>query len=55
MSTRSALEEQDYGKALFMSLKLNQPNLIREVIEQAPVDKDKVLLLANELSQRYVD
>ena len=53
MSTRSSLKQHDYGKALFMALKLNQPDLIREVIEQTPVDKDKVLLMANDLSQRY--
>ena len=52
-STRSCLLEHDYGKALFMALKLNQPNLIREVIEQTPADKNKVLLMANDLSQRY--
>ena len=53
MSTRSCLLQNDYGKALFMALKLNQPNLIREVIEQTPADKNKVLLMANDLSQRY--
>lgn len=54
MATRSAIERQEYGRALSMALKLNQINLTREVIEQGPVDKDKILLLAKDLPQRYV-
>ena len=54
-ATRSAVERKEYGRALSMALKLNQINLTREVIEQGPVDKDGILLLAKDLPQRYVN
>ena len=53
-STRDALKGKDYSKALSMALKLNQVDLTREVIEQTPAEKDQVLLLANNLPQRYL-
>ena len=53
VATRLALGRQEYGRALSMALKLNQVNLTREIIEQLPIDKDKILLLAKDLPQRY--
>ena len=53
-STRDALKGKDYSKALSMALKLNQVDLTREVIEQTPAEKDQVLLLTNNLPQRYL-
>ena len=38
-SVRESLERKDYADALMQSLKLNQDNLIREVIESVPVDQ----------------
>ena len=35
-ATRLMLREQEYDRALSMALKLNEPDLIREVIEQIP-------------------
>ena len=53
-STRDALKGKDYSKALLMALKLNQVDLTREVIEQTPAEKDQVILMANNLPQRYL-
>ena len=35
-ATRLMIREQEYDRALSMALKLNEPDLIREVIEQIP-------------------
>lgn len=43
-ATRLMLREQEYDRALSMALKLNEPDLIREVIEQIP--PHQVLLIS---------
>uniref|UniRef100_A0A6P7HF49 Periodic tryptophan protein 2 homolog n=1 Tax=Diabrotica virgifera virgifera TaxID=50390 RepID=A0A6P7HF49_DIAVI len=43
---REAIKEEEYGSALVMSLKLNEINLVQEVIETIPV-KDVELLVAD--------
>ena len=43
-ATRLMLREQEYDRALSMALKLNEPDLIREIIEQIP--PHQVLLIS---------
>ena len=49
---RAAVKREDYGAALVMSLRLNETDLVREVVEQVPhADID---LLATDLPEKYV-
>ncbi len=43
-AARSLIREEDYGKALSMALRLNEPDLIREVLEQVPPDQVRQVL-----------
>ena len=40
-STRQMLKDEEYDRALSMALRLNEPDLIREVIEQIPPNQVK--------------
>jgi len=40
-ATRKCIEEQNYAEALIMSLKLNEVNLIQEIIEKIPAKESK--------------
>lgn len=45
-SIRKVLKlESDFGKAMLMALKLNENDLLREVIEQIPVDEISLVRL----------
>ena len=49
---RAAVKREDHGAALVMSLRLNETDLVREVVEQVPhADID---LLATDLPEKYV-
>ncbi|XP_056631843.1 periodic tryptophan protein 2 homolog [Diorhabda sublineata] len=50
---RDAIKEEDYINALMMSLKLNEVNLIQEVIESIPL-KD-IELLVRDLEEKYIE
>ncbi|CAH0559225.1 unnamed protein product [Brassicogethes aeneus] len=52
-SVRDAINKGDHTNALMMSMKLNEANLIQEVIENIPV-KDVELTISN-LSEQYVE
>ena len=56
-STRAALKEDGaYARSLTMALKLNQVDLIREVIEQIPSDEAAVnLIVTSGLSDKYLE
>ena len=51
-TTRSKVQDQDFEAALSMALRLNETDLIREVIEQIP--SSQVQLLTSRLSERFV-
>ena len=51
-ATRSKVQDQDFEVALSMALRLNEIDLIREVIEQIP--SSQVQLLTSRLSERFV-
>jgi len=52
MAVKQALKEDDYLNALTMAMKINEPNLIQEVIETIPV-KD-VQLIVSDLPNRFI-
>ena len=54
VSTRATLKEGHNAKALTMALKLNQVDLIREIIEQIPSADDAVLLIVTGMSEKYL-
>ena len=51
-ATRQMLKDEEYDKALSMALRLNEPDLIREVIEQIP--PNQIDLLSSRLSEKLV-
>ena len=45
-STRKALKTgEDFGRALLMSLRLNEHDLVREILEQIPVNEIDLVIL----------
>ncbi|KAF5295110.1 hypothetical protein FQA39_LY13261 [Lamprigera yunnana] len=53
IAARQALADEDYTNALMMAMRINEVNLIQEVIEQIPY-KDVELIISN-LSIQYVE
>lgn len=51
-ATRGLIKDQEYSRALSMALRLNEPDLIREVMEQIP--PYQVDLLTSRLSEKLV-
>ena len=54
-ATRAALKDGQHGQALSMALKLNQVDLIREIVEQIPPERGDIALLVSGTSDKYLD
>ncbi|XP_030758339.1 periodic tryptophan protein 2 homolog [Sitophilus oryzae] len=52
MAVKNAIKEEDFSNALTMAIKINEANIIQEVIESIPI-KDVELLISN-LQKKYI-